>query len=343
MNKTIFSGIQPSGRLHIGNYLGALQNFVSLQNSGEYGCFFMLADYHSISEDYEPKQKRQMILDLAANFLAAGLDSQKSIIFLQSQVPEHTELAWIFNCVTPVAELERMTQYKDKAQKQAKNINMGLFDYPVLQAADILMYKASAVPIGQDQKQHLELTNVIARKFNNRFGQVFKEVKPLWTKFPKVMDLKHPEKKMSKSDPAGCVFLDDEPGDIRNKIKKAQASTEGLYEIGITDTDSLLYKAEGLSMDKPEFRGGINLFRLLVEFNRPAAEEILRQKKYQYSEIKEILTDSIISRFVEFREKKKELLSRPEDLAKALGEGARKAREVARATLIEVKQKIGLL
>lgn len=325
MNKVILSGIQPSGRLHIGNYLGALRNFVQLQNLGEYGCFFMLADYHSISEDYQPKEKRRMILDLAANFLAAGLDAEKSTIFLQSQVPEHTELAWIFNCVTPVAELERMTQYKDKAQKQAKNINMGLFDYPVLQAADILIYKAAAVPIGQDQKQHLELTNVIARKFNNRFGKIFEEVKPLWTKFPKVMDLKHPEKKMSKSEPAGCVFLDDEPADIARKIKAAVTAT-------IPGENS---------------PGEENLMLLLSHFgSKQAISHFADQRAagtLKYSELKEELAKSMAEYFTEFREKKKELLSRPQELARVLGGGARKAREAAGATLLEVKQKIGLL
>jgi tryptophanyl-tRNA synthetase len=344
MNKqTIFSGIQPSGKLHIGNYLGALSNFVTLQDGGNYKCFFCLVDYHSISEDYEPKEKRGMILDLLANFLAAGLNPEKSTIFLQSQLPEHTELAWIFDCITPVAEMERMTQYKDKSQRQSKNINMGLFNYPVLMAADILIYKATAVPAGVDQKQHLELANVIARKFNNRFGKFFDEIKPLWTAFPKVMDLKHPDKKMSKSEPEGCLFLDDEPETIKKKITKAVASTEGLYQIGITDTNALLYKADQLALDKPEFRGGINLFKLLLIFNKPAAEDLIKQNSYQYSEIKAILSDSIIKHFAEFREKKKELLTKPDYLAQVLGDGANKARQIAGQTLMEVKQKIGLL
>lgn len=323
--QTIFSGIQPSGKLHIGNFLGALSNFVRLQDSATYNCFFCLVDYHSISEDYNPKEKPKMILDLAANFLAAGLDPKKSVIFLQSQVSEHTELAWIFNCVTPVAELERMTQYKDKAQRQVKNINMGLFDYPVLMAADILAYRATAVPVGIDQKQHLELTNVIARKFNNRFGNYFKEVEPLWTRFPKVMDLKHPDKKMSKSQPDGCLLLDDEPKAIAEKIKKA-----------VTASDP--------GKKSP---GEENLMLLLSHFG--SQEQIAYFADQQssgtlkYSELKESLAGSIADYFADFREKKKELLSRPEYLAEILGDGAAIARSVASATLLEVKQKTGLL
>jgi tryptophanyl-tRNA synthetase len=325
VKETIFSGIQPSGKLHIGNYLGALSNFVALQNSGNYDGFFTLVDYHSITEDYEPKEKRGMVLDLAANFLAAGLSPEKSTILLQSQMPEHTELAWIFNCITPVAELQRMTQYKDKSQKQVKNINMGLFDYPVLMAADILIYKATAVPVGVDQKQHLELANVIARKFNNRFGQFFEEIKPLWTGFPKIMDLKRPDKKMSKSEPNGCLFLDDSPEEINKKLKQAVTATESGQKSA----------------------GEENLMLLLSHFG--TADEIRHFTEDQtsgqlkYSELKDALAKNIGDYFAEFREKKKELLAKPEYLAEVLGDSANRARKVAGQTLTEVKQKIGLL
>lgn len=323
--KTLLSGIQPSGKLHIGNYLGALSNFVALQNSNEYNTFFCIVDYHSISEQYEPKEKPAQIEDLAATFLAAGLDPKKSTIFVQSQVSEHTELAWIFNCIIPVAELERMTQYKDKAGRQAKNINMGLLDYPVLQAADILIYQATAVPVGIDQKQHLELTNVIARKFNNRFGKYFEEVQPLWTNFPKVMDLKNPEKKMSKSEPTGCIFVDDEPAEINQKLKKAVTASE----------------SGGKSA------GEENLMSLLGYFSN--GDEIKHFTEAQtmgtlkYSELKEVLAKNIGDYFAEFREKKKALLIKPDYLRQILADGANKAKKVASATLTEVKQKIGLL
>lgn len=322
---TILSGMQPSGRLHIGNYLGALENFVDLQNSGKYTCLFMIADYHSISEDYEPKEKRKMVLDLLASFLAAGLDPKKSSLFLQSQIPEHTELAWVFNCITPVAELERMTQYKDKAQKQAKNINMGLFTYPVLQAADILIYKPETVPVGTDQKQHLELTNVIARKFNNRFGKTFSEIKPLWTKFPKVMGLKKPEKKMSKSEPAGCLFLDDEPEEIEKKLKSAVTASEA-------------------GQKSP---GEANLMLLLSRFGSKEDISYFTEEQakgsLKYSELKLSLSHSISERFKEFREKKQSLLKDINYLSEVLALGAKTARLHAQATLTEVKQKIGLL
>lgn len=323
--ETIFSGIQPSGKLHIGNYLGALSNFVTLQNTEKYHCIFSLVDYHSISEDYQPKEKRLMILDLAANFLAAGINPEKSILFLQSQVPEHTELAWILNCVTPVAEMERMTQYKDKALKQTKNINMGLLDYPVLMAADILVYKATVVPVGIDQKQHLETTNVIARKFNNRFGQLFREAKPLWTAFPKVMDLKRPDKKMSKSDPAGCIFLDDSPADILKKLKGAVTASEA-------------------GKKSP---GEENLMLLLAHFGQKEQISYFAGQQtagtLKFSELKETLAKEIANYFADFSEKKKELLAKPDYLIEVLGSGAAKAKIIAKQTLLEAKQKIGLL
>jgi tryptophanyl-tRNA synthetase len=325
MKPTILSGIQPSGKLHVGNYLGALSNFVTLQNSGEYNCFFTIVDYHSLSEDYDPKNKRDQILDLAANFLAAGVDPEKSTLFIQSHVPEHAELAWILNAVTPIAELERMTQFKDKAERQVKNINAALFNYPVLMAADILLYKTTAVPVGLDQKQHLELTNTIVKKFNNRFGQTFSEIKPLWTRFPKVMDLKRPENKMSKSQPDGCLFLDDEPEETHRKLQKAVTASEA-------------------GKKSP---GELNLMELLGHFGK--TDEISTFKKQQtdgtlkYSELKETLAKDIGEYFAEFREKKKELMAKPAHLKEVLDEGAARARKVAGETLQEVKQKIGLL
>lgn len=321
---TLLSGIQPSGKLHIGNYLGALNNFVSLQENKEYECFFTIVDYHSISEDYSPEEKQKQILDLACDFLASGLDPKKSTLFIQSLVPEHTELAWILNSVTPVAELERMTQFKDKAQKQTKNINAALFNYPILMASDILIYKTQKVPVGVDQKQHLELTNVIARKFNNRFGNTFEEIEPLWTNFPKVMDLKHPLQKMSKSDPLGCIFLDDEPEEINKKLKSAVTASES----------------------GKESPGEKNLMELLKYFGKN--DEIQEFNKQQtngtlkYSELKEILAKDIANYFANFREKKKMLLQKPEEVKAIFLEGSKKAREIAHKTLQEVKQKIGL-
>jgi tryptophanyl-tRNA synthetase len=322
---TILSGIQPSGKLHIGNFLGALSNFVNLQNSSNYECFYVLVDYHSIVADYKPEEKQKQILDLAVDFLASGIDPKKSTLFVQSHLPEHTELMWILNCITPVSELQRMTQFKDKSQKQEKNINMGLFDYPVLQASDILLYKPSFVPVGMDQKQHLELTNVLARKFNNRFGEYFSEIAPLWTNFPKVMDLKEPNKKMSKSSPMGCIFLDDAPAEILEKLKKATTATEA-------------------GQKSP---GEENLLNLLSHFG--SADEInyfheaQKTQTLKYSELKETLAKNIANHFAEFREKKQALLSKPKEIKEILLEGAKQAKLTASKTLQEVKQKIGLL
>ncbi|HTL39309.1 MAG TPA: tryptophan--tRNA ligase, partial [Methylomirabilota bacterium] len=181
MKDIIVSGIQPTGELHIGNYLGSLKNFVELQETHD--CFFFVADLHALTGEIKSADElSKNIRSLIVTFLAAGLDPKKSTIFLQSQVPAHAELAWIFNTITPIGELERMIQYKDKAARQSTNINVGLLDYPVLQAADILLYKPTHVPVGQDQMQHLELTNTIARKFNNKFGQTFTEIKPFMQK-----------------------------------------------------------------------------------------------------------------------------------------------------------------
>src|SRR3989339_263471 len=218
--ETILSGIQPSGKLHIGNYLGSLKNFLALQH--QHQCFFMVADYHSITESYDPTKKQEQIIELMSDFLAAGLDPKKCVLVAQSHVPEHTELAWIFDSVTPISFLERMTQYKDKAGRQIENINTGLFTYPILQAADILMYHATAVPVGIDQDQHLELTREIARFFNNRFGKTFAEPKTLHTETSKVMSLLEPTKKMSKSlGDNHCIYLSDEPEAIRQKFSRA--------------------------------------------------------------------------------------------------------------------------
>lgn len=193
MKERIVSGIQPTGELHIGNYLGALKDFVKLQD--EFECYFFIADLHSLTEEFSPSEKRKQILDTLKTFLAVGIDPEKAIIFIQSHIPAHTELAWIFQTLTPLGELERMTQYKDKAARQKHNINAGLFAYPVLQAADILLYHPQYVPVGSDQMQHLEMTNLIARKFNHKFGQTFKEIKPYFNKPSRIMSLTDPEKR----------------------------------------------------------------------------------------------------------------------------------------------------
>lgn len=322
----LISGIQPSGRLHIGNYLGALKNFVDLQNSGNYQCYFFIADLHSITEPYEPKKKREQILELAADFLAADLDPKKSVLFLQSKIPAHSELTWIFNTLTPMGELERMTQFKDKAARQSANVNVGLFDYPVLMATDILLYSPSVVPVGDDQLQHLELTRTIARKFNARFGQTFIEPKGLLTKNPRVMSLKNPGKKMSKSEPESCLFIDDSPESIKQKIARA-----------VTDSGSeIIYDPE----KKPGLSNLLEIYAALSDIPPKAVAQKFAGKNY--SDLKHALAELISDHFAGFREKKKKLLEKPAALINIIKNGSEDASKVAEKKMEEVKEKIGL-
>jgi tryptophanyl-tRNA synthetase len=318
--------MQPTGRLHIGNYLGALQNHVFLQNSGEYNCFFMVADLHSLTEPFDAKEKRVQILNLFADFLAAGLDPKRSTLFLQSLVPAHSELTWIFNTITPMGELERMTQFKDKAARQMANVNAGLFDYPVLMAVDILLYDPRFVPVGDDQVQHLELTRTIARKFNKQFGETFVEPKILLTKTPRVMSLKHPEKKMSKSEPDGCVFLDDSPEEIKTKIARA-----------VTDSGT------EIKYDPAHKPGLANLLEIYGAFThmepKLVADEFMGKS---YSEFKHKLAVLIAGHFHEFREKKKKLMAKPSTLISLLKSGSKKANAVAEKKMAEVRKKVGI-
>lgn len=320
----VLSGIQPTGELHIGNYLGSLKNFVELQN--RYQCYFFIATYHSITENYDAKQKHQQILDLTATFLAAGLDPKKCIIFNQADIPECTELAWIFNTITPVSELYRMTQFKDKSSKQVKNINAGLLDYPVLQAADILLYKPDFVPVGHDQLQHLELSNEIVRWFNNKFGEYFQPIKPLLAKTPRVMSLLEPDKKMSKSaGPNHYIALSDEPDVIKEKLKRAVTGT---------GTEDIIPP------------GAQNLLTLLSEFGTQEQvnyfQKAIQNKTIKYSELKDTLSTVIASKLAGFRAEKRKWLDNPKKIELVLKTGAKKAEKIAKKTLKEVKKLIGV-
>ncbi len=332
----IISGIQPSGELHIGNYLGAIKNWVRLQGDQKNDCFFFIADYHSITEDYNPKQKSKEILDLAIDLLASGLNPEKSIIFQQSQIPGHADLAWVFNTLVKIPELERMTQFKNKAAEQKENINMGLFDYPVLQAADILIYKAEAVPVGEDQVQHIELTRDIARRFNDKFGKTFPEPKPILTETPKIMSLTDPTKKMSKSGgDKSYIALTDSPAIIKEKIKSAVSDAGG----------------QGKNVGLTAQAGGDNLlsiFNALTETKEEKTEYLNYKKdheagKLKYSEFKPRLAELIINYFADYRKKRAELSKNPEYIKKVLKDGTNKASAIAEKTLNEVKQKIGLI
>lgn len=327
MKPNLVSGIKPEGHQHLGNYLGVIKNLVELQNSGKYNCYFFIADLHSLTEDFDCRKKSKQILELAAEYLALGLDPRKSIIFLQSSIPAHTELLWLLTVNAPEGELRRMTQYKDKVVVRKQEANAGLLMYPVLMAADILLYDAKFVPVGEDQLQHLELTRTLARKFNNRFGKVFVEPQPLLTSTPRIMSLVNPLKKMSKSQPEGCLFLDDSPQDIKRKI--ARATTDSGCEIKYNPTE------------KP---GISNLLSIYSALSGNSIEEL--EKKFagkNYSFFKGKLAEVIIDYFADFRKKKKLLLSQLNYLREVLNKGNNKANLVASRKIYLAKKRVGLI
>jgi tryptophanyl-tRNA synthetase len=319
MKKTLFSGLKPTGELHIGNYLGTLKHWVDLQN--EYNSIFSVVDYHSLTVDYNPKKKRKQIFDMVVDILACGIDPKKVIFFIQSDVSEHAELTWILNCITPVAELERMTQFKDKSKNDKNNINMGLLDYPVLMAADILLYKAEVIPVGDDQLQHIELSRIIARKFNNKFGEYFPEPKAKTTKFTRLMSLNNPEKKMSKDlGEKSYIALSDSPEVIEKKIKSAVTTNDGAL--------NLIDLLEEFSGDNDL----INKFR-----------DEFKDKTIKYSELKPALTEAIVAHLKPIQEKREKLLKDKKYVEKVLEDGAKRAKEIASKNMEEIKKKIGIL
>ncbi len=323
--KIIYSGIQPTGNLHIGNYLGAVKNWVKLQNSGDYQCYFFIADYHSLIGNTNASERHDQIVRTAGELLAAGIDPEKSVLYVQSHVPEHTELAWIFNTVTPITELERMTQFKDKSASQNKNINAGLFTYPVLQAADILLYHANTVPVGKDQVQHVELTRDIARWFNKRYKDYFPEAKALLTEIPKVMSLLEPTKKMSKSLGEGHVIeLADEPAVITKKLKKAVTATEGGGKAPGVENLLLLLK---------EF-GGEKVYQGFAKAEKDGS--------IRYGDLKTEVASAVGKHFADFRDRRTELLQNHDEIAEVLISGAKKASKVAKATMEDVRKLVGI-
>lgn len=321
----IFSGIQPTGELHIGNYFGAIKQWIDLQKDHE--CIFSIVDLHAMTVPFNPEQMKKNILNAAITYIALGIDPSKCIIFVQSGVVEHTELSWILNTITPIGELERMTQFKDKAKLFRKNINAGLLTYPILQAADILLYQTELVPIGADQKQHVELTRTIARKFNHLFGETFKEPEALIPKIGgKIMGLDAPTKKMSKSlGPENYIGMFDSPEEIKRKIKKA-----------VTDSG----KEIEISEKKPAIANLIDIYSLFSEKNQKDIEKEFKGKGY--SEFKESLANLLSQKLKPFQEKKKELESNPEKVIKILKEGAKKAEIIAKETMRSVREKTGL-
>ncbi|USN53519.1 MAG: tryptophan--tRNA ligase [Candidatus Nomurabacteria bacterium] len=321
----VFSGIQPSGTLHLGNYLGALKQWVPLQETHD--CIFSIVDLHAITVPYEPKDLQQRILDVALDYLAAGLDPKKATLFVQSHVPEHAELAWSLNTITPLGELERMTQYKEKSYQHAST-SAGILTYPVLMAADILLYGTQIVPVGEDQQQHVELTRIIARKFNSRFGQTFIEAKTQLTEAKRVMSLADPLKKMSKSlGPKHYIALTDDEKTIREKVAKAVTASGG--------------QTTG-EMDP----GVKNLLVLLKEFGTSAQvkkyEAAYADGSIRYSDLKHDLADALVKGLAPFQERRAKLAKDPKKVWKILHDGAKKARPIAQQTMQDVKQVMGL-
>lgn len=325
-NDILVTGIQPTGPLHLGNYIGAVKNLLALQDKYKGRAFVFVADYHSMSEDYDPKEKQAQVLMLAAELLALGLDPKKVNLYVQSHVPEVAELAWIFNTITPISFLERMTQYKDKAARQKENINMGLFDYPVLQAADILIMKGTDVPVGRDQVQHVELTRDIARFFNRKFGDTFGEPKPLLSEVPRVMSLSDPAKKMSKSVSDSYISLFNTPEEVQKILRSA-----------VTD----------MGVQTAEMSQGVgNLLMILKEFGTSEdtrkIEEAHKAGSLKYVELKDLIAKRVADHFVDFRKKRAEWLGNPAKIKKVLDAGAKKVNVVAKKTMDEVRKKTGL-
>ena len=323
--QVIFSGIQPSGTLTLGNYIGALSRFAELQD--QYDCIYCVVDEHAITVRQNPADLRRRCLELAALYLASGIDPKKSLIYCQSHVSAHAELAWILNCYTYMGELSRMTQFKDKSAKHADNINAGLFTYPVLMAADILLYQTSFVPVGADQKQHLELSRDIAQRFNGVYGDVFTIPEPLITKAgARIMSLQDPARKMSKSDPEDTfISLLDGPDDIRRKIKRA-----------VTDSET------EIRFD-PENKPGVsNLLNIISALSGDSTDKICADLDGQgYGALKSRATDCVIAALEPLQAEFRRLFADKEYLFSVLNESAEKASYLAGRTLRKVQKKIG--
>ena len=336
----VFSGVQPTGNLHLGNYLGAIKRFVSLQDSHD--CIYCVVDMHAITVPQNPRDLTRQIREVTAAFLAAGIDPKRHIVFNQSQVPEHAELAWVFNCVARLGWLNRMTQFKDKAGKDRENASVGLYAYPDLMAADILVYRATHVPVGEDQKQHLELTRDIAQKFNNDwaesiaehgFGEAFFPLTEPLIQGPatRIMSLRDGSKKMSKSDPSDYsrINLTDDADAISQKIRKAK-----------TDPEPLPSEVEGLKA-RPEAE---NLMAIYAALTDSTPEEVLRQHGgSQFSGFKAALVDVAVTRLAPIAGEMRRLVDDEAHIDAVLAEGSQRARAMATQTMNAVKDIVGFL
>ena len=325
----VLSGIQPSGSMTIGNYIGAINQWLDMQEHSD--CHFMLADLHTITVRQDPKEFKSQVLEGLAMYVACGLDPEKSTIFLQSQVPEHAQLSWLLNCYTQMGELNRMTQFKDKSNNSSSS-NSGLYTYPVLMAADILLYQADAVPVGDDQKQHLELARTIATRFNNIYGDVFKVPEPMIpTLGARIMSLQDPLKKMSKSDdnPKAFIKLLDEPKKIVKKLKSA-----------VTDSD----EQARIYFDNKEKPGVSNLLTLLsVATKRPVADLVPEYEDKMYGHLKKDTADAVVAMIEPIQARYHELRADETELQRIMRIGADKASERAAPTLAKAYEAVGFI
>lgn len=326
--KVMLSGIQPSGELHIGNYLGPLRHWPEMID--EFDCYFFLADLHTITVRQDPAQLRKRVLTLIAQYIACGLDPEKCVLFIQSHVPAHSQLAWVLDCYAMFGELSRMTQFKDKSAKNADNINAGLFTYPVLMAADILLYQPDFVPVGEDQKQHVEICRDIANRFNGLYGDVFKVPEPYIAKVgARIMSLSTPESKMSKSQPEGCVILLDKPEDIMRKFKRA-----------VTDSDT----EHCVHYDKENKPGVSNLMQIYASATGKSYEEIEREfDGMGYGKFKPAVGEAVVETLRPIREETERLLADKAYLEGVYRAGAERAEYIASKTLRKVYKKVGFL
>jgi len=323
----VFSGIRPTGEIHIGNYLGAIKQWIELQNKED--CLYCIVDWHAITTPYDEKTLQKKMFDLAATYLAVGLNPDKCSLFVQSQVKQHAELTWLLGSITSLGELQRMTQFKDKSKKHKEYINAGLLNYPILMAADILLYDADVVPIGKDQIQHVELARNLAEKFNKKYGKTFKLPSPLNPKQgATIMSLQNPEKKMSKTDDnKGCIGLFDEPKEIKEKIMSATTDSE-----------------KEIKYDLINKKGISNLLTIYSLFSGKEIKEIEKEYKGKgYGDFKKSLAELLIEKLEPIREKRKELQKKPGYVNDVLEKGANKAREIAERKMEEVRKKMGLI
>ena len=327
--KRILSGIQPSGALTLGNYVGALRNWVDLQETDEYESFYMLADMHTITVRQEAKDLRKNCMDLLALFIASGINPEKNPVFFQSHVPAHVQLSWALNCNTYMGELSRMTQFKDKSRKHADNINAGLFTYPALMAADILLYQADLVPVGNDQKQHLELTRDLAQRFNNAYSETFKVPEPYIPKVgARIMSLQDPTQKMSKSDPNenSYILLLDKPETVIKKIKRA-----------VTDSEACVRRGEGKE-------GVENLMSIYSAVTGKTMDEIeVEFEGKGYGDFKSAVGEAVVEVLRPIQEKYNDLMANKDYLEQVYRNGAEIANRVAARTISKVYRKVGFI